>query len=142
MKKNSCSLNNLFFIWDECCHLTLCLDLKKPNQTPTNRKLDLPSSVGEAASKHDFEVAGHAFEALPESLRPPRIVRVGLIQHQIVLPTTADVKDQRDAILQRIGSMIHAAAQAKVNIICLQEAWSKFFLIFFPKFALTSLFAS
>ena len=71
----------------------------------------------DAAAKHGFEVAGHAFEALPESLRPPRIVRVGLIQHQIVLPTTADVKDQRDAILQKIGSMIHTAAQAKVNIV-------------------------
>jgi beta-ureidopropionase len=78
------------------------------------------------ASKNDFEVAGHVFEAAPESLRPPRIVRVGLIQNKIVLPTTADIKDQRDAILAKIGTIIQAAAQAKVNIVCLQEAFSEF----------------
>ena len=90
-----------------------------------HRKLDLPQTLEDLASKNDFEVAGHVFEAAPESLRPPRIVRVGLIQNKIVLPTTADIKDQRDAILAKIGTIIQAAAQAKVNIVCLQEAFSE-----------------
>jgi beta-ureidopropionase len=47
------------------------------------RKLDLPASVEGSASKNDFEVAGHIFEAVTESLRPPRIVRVGLIQNKV-----------------------------------------------------------
>jgi beta-ureidopropionase len=47
------------------------------------RRLDLPASVEGSASKNDFEVAGHIFEAATESLRPPRIVRVGLIQNKV-----------------------------------------------------------
>lgn len=54
-----------------------------------------------------------------------RIVKVGLIQNQIVLPTDSPVADQRTALYDRIQIMIEAAASAGVNIICLQEAWSK-----------------
>ena len=32
------------------------------------------------AKKGDFEVAGYAFDAAAEDLRPPRVVRVGAIQ--------------------------------------------------------------
>lgn len=54
-----------------------------------------------------------------------RIVRVGLIQNQIVLPTTAPLAEQRNAIYEKIGQLISLAAEANVNIICLQEAWRK-----------------
>ena len=73
-------------------------------------------------------------------LRPPRIVRVGLIQNKIVLPTTAPVLDQAchapaasfsspqlgqiQALHKRIHEIILAAVQLGANIICMQEAWS------------------
>ena len=58
-------------------------------------------------------------------LRPPRIVRVGLIQNKIVLPTTAPVLDQLTALHKLIGGIIEAAAAGRVNVVCMQEAWSK-----------------
>lgn len=54
-----------------------------------------------------------------------RIVRVGVIQNQIVLPTTAPLADQRNAIYQKISKIISLAAEANVNVLCLQEAWRK-----------------
>lgn len=47
-----------------------------------------------AATERDFELKGYRFEAAPEQLRPPRRVRVGLIQNRIVLPTDAPIRDQ------------------------------------------------
>ena len=58
-----------------------------------------------------------------EELRAPRLVRVGLIQHSIVAPTTDPIQNQRDAIHNKIKSYIVQAAQYNVNILCLQEAW-------------------
>lgn len=54
-----------------------------------------------------------------------RIVRVGVIQNQIVLPTTAPLVEQRNAIYQKISKIISLAAEANVNVLCLQEAWRK-----------------
>ena len=59
-----------------------------------DRKLDLPSCAVDAASERDFELKGYGFEAAQEQLRPPRRIRVGLIQHRIVLPTDAPILDQ------------------------------------------------
>ena len=42
--------------------------------------IEIPSDVGADAKKGDFEVAGYAFDAAREDLRPARIVRVGAIQ--------------------------------------------------------------
>ena len=64
-------------------------------------------------------------EAKPEELRPAKRVRVGLIQNKIVLPTNAPLADQRNAIHKRIAELIHAAHLCDVNVICMQEAWSK-----------------
>lgn len=52
-------------------------------------------------------------------------MRVGIIQHQIVLPTSAPIAEQRNAIFKKIGKIISLAAEANVNIVCLQEAWCK-----------------
>lgn len=65
-----------------CCHLGV------------NRKLDLPSYAMDAASARDFELKGYRFDATQEQLRPPRRIRVGLIQHHIVLPSDAPILDQ------------------------------------------------
>lgn len=59
-----------------------------------NRKLDLPSCAVDAASERDFELKGYRFDAAQEQLRPPRRIRVGLIQHHIVLPSDALILDQ------------------------------------------------
>lgn len=58
------------------------------------RKLDLPACAVDAASERNFELKGYKFEAAQEQLRPPRKVRVGLVQNHIVLPTDAPVLDQ------------------------------------------------
>lgn len=61
---------------------------------PFNRDLELPSEVTDIASKHDFEVKAFQMDAGKEQLRPPRTVRIGLIQNKIVLPTSAPVQEQ------------------------------------------------
>lgn len=88
------------------------------------RKLDLPESAKALAQEGDFDVTGYGFDVPAEQSRPCRIVRVGIIQNKIVLPTTAPVLAQRDALHQRLCSIIDVAAQCGVNIVCLQEAWT------------------
>ncbi len=89
-----------------------------------NRKLEFSSEAVELASNAKFELAGYKFEAAPEDTRPPRVVRVGLVQNTIVRSTSEDVLSQRDALHKRMTSIIEAAALAKVNVLCFQEAWS------------------
>jgi len=86
--------------------------------------LPLASGAALEAEKHGFELASYQFNAAPENLTPPRIVRVGLVQNSIVLATTAPVAAQRDAIFERIGHACKAAFEAGVNVLCLQEAWT------------------
>ncbi|KAL3857684.1 hypothetical protein ACJMK2_012326 [Sinanodonta woodiana] len=88
------------------------------------RSLDFPSDASSLADKLDFELKGYAFAALPENMRPPRVVRVGLIQNKIVLPTTSPVSDQLEALHKRISEIIEVAALCDVNIVCMQEAWT------------------
>lgn len=59
-----------------------------------------------------------------------RLVTVGLIQNQIVLATTEPIENQRFAIHSRVTEIIEVAYRCGVNIVCLQEAWSKFSLYF------------
>uniref|UniRef100_A0A8C3A3C4 Beta-ureidopropionase n=1 Tax=Cyclopterus lumpus TaxID=8103 RepID=A0A8C3A3C4_CYCLU len=89
------------------------------------QKLDLPSCAVSAASERDFELKGFRFEAAQEQLRPPRRVRVGLIQNRIVLPTDAPILDQINAMHSRVGEMVEVAAMCGVNIVCFQETWSE-----------------
>lgn len=85
------------------------------------KKLDLP----EWEKSNNLERQGWILDSIvEEQLRPKRIVRVGLIQHSIVLPTTDPVENQRNAIHNKIKEYIDYAATCKVNIICLQEAWT------------------
>ncbi|XP_037089937.1 beta-ureidopropionase-like [Pollicipes pollicipes] len=86
--------------------------------------LDLPKEARDAAAGASFELAGYKFTADAEETRPPRVVRVGLIQNQIVLPTTAPVTAQREALWARVAQMVKAAAQCGVNVVCFQEAWT------------------
>lgn len=88
------------------------------------RTLDFPESAVTASLERDFELRGFGFEAAPEQLRPPHIVRVGLVQNKIVLPTDSPVSDQIAALHKRIGDIVEVAAMCGVNIICFQEAWT------------------
>ncbi|XP_053557964.1 beta-ureidopropionase [Bombina bombina] len=88
------------------------------------KTLDLPSNALQAASQREFELQGYAFEAAEEQLRRPRIVRVGLIQNKIPLPTTDPVIAQVSALHKRIAKIVEVAAMCGVNIVCFQEAWT------------------
>ncbi|KAK4724229.1 hypothetical protein R3W88_027008 [Solanum pinnatisectum] len=84
----------------------------------------LPQPVKALSANHDFDLQAFSFSADKESLREPRIVRVGLIQNSVALPTTEPFLNQREAIFQKLIPMIDAAGSSGVNIICLQEAWT------------------
>jgi len=88
------------------------------------KKLKFSSTILEAAKSKDFDLAGFAFSAADESTRAPRVIRVAGIQNKILLPTTAPVNKQRDALHRRVAEMIDVAAQCEVNIVCMQEAWT------------------
>ncbi|CAH9116555.1 unnamed protein product [Cuscuta epithymum] len=89
----------------------------------TVQAIELPEPSKALSTKHDFDLQAYAFGADKESLREPRIVRVGLIQNTIALPTTSPFLEQKRAIFQKLTPIIEAAGTAGVNIICLQEAW-------------------
>ena len=86
--------------------------------------LNLGQEAKQLAEDGEFQLSGFSFNAAKESTRPPKIVRVGLIQNKIVNPTTDDVKVQKHAIFQRIEKIIDAAGASGVNVLCLQEAWT------------------
>lgn len=58
------------------------------------RPLEFSKEAQQLAGKRGFELKGSCFEAAKEDLRPARIVRVGAIQNQIVIPTTEPVSKQ------------------------------------------------
>ncbi|KAK7319490.1 hypothetical protein RJT34_04211 [Clitoria ternatea] len=85
--------------------------------------IGLPESATGLSSQHGFDFLGFRFNAEKELLREPRVVRVGLIQNSIALPTTAHFVDQKKAIFEKLKPIIDAAGSSGVNILCLQEAW-------------------
>ncbi|CAL5329555.1 unnamed protein product [Camellia sinensis] len=85
--------------------------------------ISLPEPAKALSSKHDFDLQAFSFHADKELLREPQIIRVGLIQNSIALPTTAPFLDQKRAIFQKLRPIIDAAGAAGVNVLCLQEAW-------------------
>lgn len=67
----------------------------------------MPESALTLARDRDFELAGYVFEAARETMRNPRVVRIGSIQNKIVLPTTASVTEQ-----------VNSAASCCVSVSC------------------------
>lgn len=51
---------------------------------------------------------------------------MGAVQNAIAVATTEKITVQRDALYAKIVKFVEAAAASNVNIICFQEAWSKF----------------
>ncbi|CAM6117806.1 unnamed protein product [Calypogeia fissa] len=88
------------------------------------KTLAIPNSVTKDAAAKKFDLLAYKFSAAEEQLRKPRVTRVGLVQNAIVLPTTAPFKHQMEALRARVGTIITAAGEAGVNVVCLQEAWT------------------
>lgn len=93
-------------------------NLGKPVQA-----LLLPDHVKAVAEEHDFDLKSFEIRAMTEQIRPPRVVRIGLIQNKIVLPTTEPFLDQAEAIRERVGGLMDSAGQSGVKVLCLQECW-------------------
>lgn len=79
----------------------------------------------EIANTNKFEIKSFNFTAAKEDLRKPRIVKVGAVQNSIAAPTTDPISIQRNKLYEKIGKIIDAAGADNVNVLCLQEAWSK-----------------
>ncbi len=88
------------------------------------RPLQLPLQNCQAGDCN-AKIAGYAFKRASEQLRAPRIVRIGAIQHKIAIQPDAPVQDQLKAAHKKLGDLIDAAGACGVNVLCLQEAWSK-----------------
>ena len=65
------------------------------NQGKPVLPLEVSEQLQAAATQGDFDLQAYVFKAAPEQLRAPRIVRIALIQHGIVKPTTAPFVEQR-----------------------------------------------
>jgi len=87
-------------------------------------KIAIPADIQKYADARNFELAAFKFKAAPEQRRKPRLVRIAVIQNQIVASTSAPVEDQYNALADRVEEMIHAAGRMGVNVLCLQEAWT------------------
>lgn len=89
-----------------------------------HHQLKVKKTNQDNASANNFEISSYAFPANKEETRAPRIVRVGIIQHSIAIPTNKALTAQRQAIFNKLEKIINAAGDEGVNILCLQEAWS------------------
>lgn len=58
------------------------------------RPLEFSADAQRLAGEGNFELKGYKFSAAKEETRPPRIIRVAVVQNQIVKPTTASIKEQ------------------------------------------------
>lgn len=90
-----------------------------------SNELKVSVAAQKIATDNNFVIKAYGFEAIKEDLRKPRTVRIGAVQTSIVAPTTAPVSEQRDKIFEKVGKIIDAAALDNVNVLCLQELWSK-----------------
>lgn len=58
------------------------------------RPLDIPSKASSLAKEKNFEVKMYKIAAADEQTRPPRLVKIAVVQNAIVRPTTDPIKDQ------------------------------------------------
>lgn len=87
--------------------------------------MEISQTARKMMDENDFIIKAYEFKAIQEDLRKPRIVKIGAIQHSLVLPTSDPIHNQRDSIFVKVGKLIDTAALENVNILCLQELWSK-----------------
>ncbi len=87
-------------------------------------ELAIHPAAAALAEQYDFDVAAYRFASTPEQRRSPRIVRIGVIQTQIVEPTDAPIQQQFEGLCNRTEQLIHAAGAMGCNVLGLQEAWT------------------
>lgn len=85
------------------------------------KTLEIPASAEALATNHGFCVKAYKHTTTSSN---PQIVRAAVVQNSIVLPTTAAVAEQRQALHDKLGPMIQAAAAAGAKIVGLQECWT------------------
>ena len=81
----------------------------------------IPDEVDKVAQHKDFDIAAYKFTTAKEQRRKPRVVRIAVIQNQIIKPTDAPIEEQFQAIVDRVTDMIDVAGSMGVNVLCLQE---------------------
>jgi len=86
----------------------------------------IPKEHLEEGEKHNFEIKYYSMvkNVQEEQLRKRRVVKIGVIQNSIAIPTDRPVKEQYDSIVEKVMNMIHVAGKMGVNVLCLQEAWN------------------
>lgn len=99
--------------------------IQKKKKFFISQQIELSSETQKIAKENNFEVKGYSFTARKEDLRKPRIVRVAAVQNSIAASPSEPVHVQIKAIHAKITTFIKAAAASDVNILCLQELWSK-----------------
>lgn len=92
------------------------------NQGKLVQDLPVPEAAQQLARAGDFDVTLHKFGAAAEA-RDPRLVRFGVTQNAIIEPTDAPIDEQYQALEDRHGEFVEAAAAAGCNVLCFQEAW-------------------
>nr|CAI5862787.1 unnamed protein product [Callosobruchus analis] len=88
------------------------------------RHLDLPQKADDLSQKYNVQLLARRFSCQEEELRSPRIVRVGLFQHKIPLPTWSAIKEMREAVYRMASEALEVAGLSGVNVFCFQEAWN------------------
>lgn len=91
---------------------------------PYHNLLSLKKTSIDLAEESNFDIKAYSFPARKEETRSSKLVKVGVIQHSIALPTDKPIVQQRQAIFDKIRKLIDTAGHEEVNVICLQEAWS------------------
>ncbi|KAJ9469672.1 Beta-ureidopropionase [Diplonema papillatum] len=99
-------------------------ELRKVLYGPATPACQVAPEAQAAADKAGAEIKCYKVNCPPEQLRPPRLVKVAAIQNSIVLPTTAPLREQYEAIVAKLAALVETAALAGANVICLQEAWT------------------
>ena len=61
------------------------------------------------------------FKGSVDDPRPPRVVRFGVTQNSIHLPTDAPIQDQIESLWDIHENFVEAAAAAGTNVLCFQE---------------------
>jgi beta-ureidopropionase len=89
-------------------------------------EIAVPLDIQSTADNLGIEVKHYSMVKLAseEHMRSRRVVRIGAIQNQIVVPTDRPIKEQYESIRDRVGEIIKVAGEMGVNIVALQEAWT------------------
>lgn len=84
------------------------------------------------SEQYDFELKAYQYPdccVANTSSRPPRNVRIGMIQNSIAQPTTAPFMEQwQGIVVDTLEPMVDAAGAMGVNVLCFPEACSMPFI--------------